>query len=44
MLVYIPTDNSNLQGNVDENKGYEHHFLGHGRAATNTQRAKRKLH
>jgi hypothetical protein len=29
---------------VDENKGYEHHFLGHGRAATNTQRAKRKLH
>jgi hypothetical protein len=37
-----PTDNSNLQGNVDENKGYEHHFLGHGRAATNTQRAKRK--
>ena len=37
-----PTDNSNLQGNVDENKEYEHNFLGQERAATNTQRAKRK--
>jgi hypothetical protein len=37
-----PTDNSNLQGNVDENKGYEQNFLGQERAATNTQRAKRK--
>jgi hypothetical protein len=37
-----PTDNSNLQGNVDENKEYEHKFLGQERAATNTQRAKRK--
>ena len=32
-----PTDNSNLQGNVDENKEYEHKFLGQERAATNTQ-------
>jgi hypothetical protein len=27
-----PTDNSNLQGNVDENKEYEHKFLGQERA------------